>query len=610
MKTKGFIFRSLLLLAFSALIIMLPSCTPSSLNQRPQNPDTYIVKNGESDYKIAYRDSGANTYFEEMAENFANNSYVYYDKELEIYEASDNESQYEVLLGATNRPLSAELVDAVDAAGKREGDYAWGYAYKDGCLAFYANSQIAAELGFAELTELCFKDDGIAVPENLFTVNTKSRAQYEEENKKEPPNADIPTGEPSSTVISQNSSLIALCPLASVGISGTIQGESSSYILTLPSKIVLNGDLKITNVTLSGDCTIIANGYTLEIAESVEMPQGSGRLTVFGGTESGTLNGDTNLILLGARYLYIYGGGKGAAVNGNTNIVLGGNANSGESIDDASSNFSGCKLYGGGQSASVSGSTNITLKDHAVAKYIVGTGTSAVGAQVKATNIHIEGGKVMNLIGASENSPASGITVNITVTGGLIESIFGGCQAQPMTGDVNITLLGGDISRRVYAGCYNNYGFWDGFTTTYSVNGTLTVTIGPDARLASGKELSSDNDSDTGIFVSSRIPARASGERGIVIFLDGCYASQKYNLGSTGWISASPDSFHLYEIDCQANGCVYGYSSTQISIIPDFGYKCTLDENIYLHAEDKSQNLYTLPPASSVTKITVTFTKE
>ncbi len=560
-----------------------------------------IAEIGKCKYSIAFKNSSDVKSFEKYARAIYGIIAVDYFVTVEKYDSDTKVLENEILIGNTDRPLSLELKSAVDKEAGTQNDFVWGYAYKDGKLAFYANSEYGAELGFPEFKALCYNNGEFSVSEELWVIGKKSRAEYNAEQERL--EAEL-KGE-KNIVIDKNSALLDLHPNASIGICGSVKGSLSSYVLTLPSKIVMTGDLKIDNITLAGSCTVFANGYKLEITNSVYTS--SGRLTVYGGAESGMLNGDTELILLGAKYASIYGGSSSGTVNGNTNITLGGSANAGDSIDDSSSAKSLCMVYGGNRSGTVNGTSNITLKDNAIALYIVGSS----GSGVKASNIRIEGGKVMNVYGGARSSTVT-MSVSITMTGGLAESIFGGCEGAAMTGDVNIALLGGDVSRRVYAGCYNGYN--GSFTTSHYVTGRLTVTIGPNAKLASGKELSSDNQSDMGIFASSRIGSRAQAEVGTVIFLDGCYSAQSGKLGAQCfwfWDIACSDSYHLYEINCTAGGDVYAYGTeNKLAIMPDIGYQCTLNGNNYLHSADKSQNLYTLPSTSSVVKLDVSFARQ
>jgi len=87
-----------------------------------------------------------------------------------------------------------------------------------------------------------------------------------------------------------------------------LKGTSASVTLTLPSTVNLKGNLKLSNLTLTGASTIYANGYTLEIESNVTSTD---RLNVYGG-KNGASCENTNLKLYGGQYNYIYGGGNGA----------------------------------------------------------------------------------------------------------------------------------------------------------------------------------------------------------------------------------------------------------------------------------------------------------
>ncbi len=90
------------------------------------------------------------------------------------------EVQYEILIGNTSRALSSELLDAINAVGDESTVYVWGYAYKDGKLAFTANSSIGFDLGKSEFFALASDDGELSVPSDLFVVNFITRADYEE----------------------------------------------------------------------------------------------------------------------------------------------------------------------------------------------------------------------------------------------------------------------------------------------------------------------------------------------------------------------------------------------------------------------------------------------
>lgn len=357
-----------------------------------------------------------------------------------------------------------------------------------------------------------------------------------------------------------------------------IKGSSAGILLSLPSEISLAGNTKIDNITLSGASTIYANGYTLEIGSNVTSDS---RLTVYGGKKSSALTGDTNLILLGGLYNNIFAGGNGGAVNGNTNVVLGGNANSGDDINDDASNISPCYVYGGGNNGKVTGKTSVTLRDNAVAKYLVGAGYNTNGT-APDTNIYIEGGKVMNVYAGSRNTALTNCDTHITMTGGMAEALFGGCESVSMNGNTYITVKSGEVTRRIYTGCYNNWSIGISSITsggTWSsdnfVTGTTTLSLYPDAKLNTGTGLSSDNKMNTGVFAGSRTKSSHTNEINSVIYMNNCYSthnqyigekSKKYSISLSGWLK----SFHNYVIKVAAGGTVYGTSTAgQVYIEPD-----------------------------------------
>ena len=349
----------------------------------------------------------------------------------------------------------------------------------------------------------------------------------------------------------------------------TIKGNSSGVTLSLPSTVNLKGNLKLENVTLSGTSVIYANGYNLEIAESVTCASTSNRLTVYGGTNGSSYTGNTNITLYGGHYSNIFGGSNGASLTGNTNVIVGGNVNSGDGIDDDASNISPCYIYGGGNNGSVSGKTNVTLTGNAVTKYLVGAGKNT-GGLATDTNIFIEGGKVMNVYGGSHNAPLNNCNTHIIMTGGLAEAIFGGCENTSMTGNTFVTLLSGDVSRRVYTGCYNNVGrsgLSASWSSEYYVTGTTTLVIGPDMLLNTKNGLSSDNQNNMGVFSGSRIKSgKNTNEYNTIIYLDGCYHSQKSKIGEKSLAGSilGLKSSEKYTVNAASGGIVEGTATAGV----------------------------------------------
>lgn len=348
----------------------------------------------------------------------------------------------------------------------------------------------------------------------------------------------------------------------------TIKGSKATYKLTLPATLELKGDLILDNLTLSGTSTIYANGFTLEIKDTVTSDS---RLTVYGGCNAKACNG-TDLRLYGGKYQRIYGGGAaGGTVNGNTNVVVGGNVNPGDGIDDQnSSTISPCYVYGGGNNSVVNGATNVTLKDNAVVKYLVGAGVSG-SAAAKETYINIEGGKVMNVYAGSTSATLSSpINTHINMTGGIAEALFGGCESSSMTGNTSISISGGQVTRRVYTGCYNNYantstGWFPSYKwmSEYHVSGTTTLILYPGAQLNTKFELDSENQADVGVYSGSRHKTSFSDEINTLVFADDSYSALNGKIGNKDLINiSSTKSHHSYLVKASSGGDIYSANAS------------------------------------------------
>lgn len=93
---------------------------------------------------------------------------------------SRKEEDFEILIGNTNRALSKELADICKASTVGD-ELVWGYMFRDGKLAFSANSNEALIMGAKEFTELFCSEDGVlSVPSNFTKFSVLSRADYEE----------------------------------------------------------------------------------------------------------------------------------------------------------------------------------------------------------------------------------------------------------------------------------------------------------------------------------------------------------------------------------------------------------------------------------------------
>ncbi len=94
---------------------------------------------------------------------------------------SRDEDEFEILFGNTNRDLSKELADICKASTVGD-ELVWGYMFRDGKLAFAANSNEAFTRGSKEFKELFCSEDGVlSVPSDLMKISVLSRADYDEE---------------------------------------------------------------------------------------------------------------------------------------------------------------------------------------------------------------------------------------------------------------------------------------------------------------------------------------------------------------------------------------------------------------------------------------------
>ena len=95
-------------------------------------------------------------------------------------DVSSAEQKYEILIGDTNRAFSVELLEAINTYGSSSEFLVWGYAYKDGKLAFTANSDDAFSYGSKDFLALVSVDGTLSIPSDLFVIKYITRAEYEE----------------------------------------------------------------------------------------------------------------------------------------------------------------------------------------------------------------------------------------------------------------------------------------------------------------------------------------------------------------------------------------------------------------------------------------------
>jgi len=191
-KTK----RNLLALICAAMLIggALASCDETV----PQDPDaetttaasdqdsllTLITPELGGDFLIVYEveDSYASTIAASIKRSF---QYDYGIGTLKSRPATLVGADREILIGNTGRALSDELMTAIREKAGDGDSLVWGYAYRDGKLAYAANSSEALERGFTEFASRFIRESAVVVDENLWDICVLSREEYNLELKAE-----------------------------------------------------------------------------------------------------------------------------------------------------------------------------------------------------------------------------------------------------------------------------------------------------------------------------------------------------------------------------------------------------------------------------------------
>ena len=220
--------------------------------------------------------------------------------------------------------------------------------------------------------------------------------------------------------------------------------------------------------TLNGNTTIIVESGTITNA-------------LCGGGNSSTLNGNTNVIVNNTTVDYLYGGGFGATVNGSTTVVINngttvtGNAFGGsngafvESSKMVLNGGSASQILGGGygENSSVANSCVELNGGSCDAAYGGGMDGSEI---TESTAVTVNGGKVVIVYGGGFYGAVSGSTA-VTVNRDVAGSVYGGGQGAAVNGDTNVEVNGGTMSF-VYSGGDNG-----------AVTGSASVTINDGAQI-------------------------------------------------------------------------------------------------------------------------------
>ncbi len=100
-------------------------------------------------------------------------------------DTSTAETEFEILIGDTNREESAELLAMLNEYGSSDTVYVWGFAYINGKLLYTANCSLAFSLGKDDFLSLVKEDGTVSAASDLLYIGSKTAAEYEEELKKE-----------------------------------------------------------------------------------------------------------------------------------------------------------------------------------------------------------------------------------------------------------------------------------------------------------------------------------------------------------------------------------------------------------------------------------------
>lgn len=206
-------------------------------------------------------------------------------------------------------------------------------------------------------------------------------------------------------------------------------------------------------ISSSGTKNIYLNGNKLKINNSVKT---SGTISLYGGSSSRSITGDTNIDIYGGTWSYIYGGSSSGNITGNTFV----------NIYDGT--FNG-NIYGGSTTGSITGNTTVKISGGNIQGSVYGG--SNRGSITGDTHINISGGTLIsNIYGGSSRGSIEGNT-HINISGGNIQrNIYGGSYDEKIVGNTNIDISAGNLAGVIYAGSYS--GEITGDITSNIIGGT------------------------------------------------------------------------------------------------------------------------------------------
>lgn len=239
-----------------------------------------------------------------------------------------------------------------------------------------------------------------------------------------------------------------------VHITGDTQITGGGYGVVLGGGQYIGADVESTSVVIEGN---------VRITDTWAEDGGTGLNYgyVYGGGWSGSVNGDTNVVVKGNALVAsgVLGGGSWSdsdpyegSVKGNTYVEIAENA----VIGDTHEGY----VYGGGWGQNVEGSATVVIKDNATIKHsVVGGG---IDSTVASTDVRIEGGTVgKNVYGGGyyndstlpvENSDVLG-DASVTISGGTVSgNVYAGGFYSNVNGNASVTISGGTVGGDIYGG--------------------------------------------------------------------------------------------------------------------------------------------------------------
>ena len=185
--------------------------------------------------------------------------------------------------------------------------------------------------------------------------------------------------------------------IQSVADGGTVQINGTCAVSTWPTYnktvTITGGTLDLTGMgttvkfngnvtfaamtlTMTANATVYANGHTVTVSEDVTVTNAV--TAIYGGGAAGTTVASTSLTLLAGDYKTVYGGSNKGTVSGDSHLTVGGKVNA---ACDWTSHTGTYKVFGGGNADTINGDVHFTFTGSAKANYIYG-GSNGSAAKI------------------------------------------------------------------------------------------------------------------------------------------------------------------------------------------------------------------------------------